>query len=117
MAIAGSDVPRPPEFTQGHRAVRRCRRGFGVFSVATLPGAVSVQEDRLKGILGIVGVVKHAPADPEHHRAVPDNQRLEGCPRGLITPRDEPIQELRVGHRPDCPEVEQPVHLPKYLVR
>ena len=62
-------------------------------------------------------VVKNAAADPQHHRAVPDHQLFEGRLRGLIAPRDEPVQELRVGHRPDRPEVEQPVHLPEHSVR
>ena len=85
---------------------------------ADRPGPVGQdEEDGLKGILGVVGVVKDAPADAEHHRAVPDHQLLEGRLRGLIAPRDEPVQELRVGHRPDRPEVEQPVHLPEHSVR
>ena len=82
------------------------------------PGPVGQdEEDGLEGILRVVRIVKDAPADPQHHRAVPDHQLLEGRLRGLIAPRDEPVQELRVGHRPDRAEVEQPVHLPEHPVR
>ena len=79
------------------------------------PGPVGQdEEDGLKGILRIVRVVKNAPTDPKHHRAVSDHQLFEGRLRGLIAPRDESVQELRIGHRPDRSEVEQPVHLPEH---
>jgi hypothetical protein len=88
------------------------------FAPADGPGPVGQnQEDGLKGVLRIVRVVKHAPTDPEHHRAVPDHYRFKGHLRGLIAPRDEVVQELRIGHRPDRSEVEQLVHLPKHPVR
>ena len=82
------------------------------------PGPVGQdEEDGLKGILRIVRVVKNAPADTEHHRAVSDHQLFKGRLRGLIAPRDESVQELRIGHRPDRSEIEQPVHLPVHPVR
>ena len=74
------------------------------------------EEDGLEGVFGVVGVVEDTPADPQHHRAVPDHQLLEGRFRGLVAPREEPVQELRVGHRPDRAEVEQSVHLLKDAV-
>ena len=67
------------------------------------------EEGGLEGVLRIVGVMKDAPADPQHHRAVPGHQLLEGRLRGLIAPRGEPLQELRIGHRPGRAEVEQPM--------
>ena len=60
------------------------------------PGPVGQnEEDGLKRILRIVRVVKNAPADPKHHRAVADHQLFEGRLRGLIAPRDDSVQELR----------------------
>jgi hypothetical protein len=77
------------------------------------PGPVGQhQKDGLKGILRIVGVAEYSPADPEYHRAVSDHQFLEGRFRVVIAPRDESVQELRIGHRPDRTKVEQPVRLP-----
>jgi len=71
------------------------------------PGPVGQnEEDGLKGILRIVRVVKNAPADPKHHRSVSDYQLFEGRLPSLIAPRDESVQELRIGHRPDRSQVE-----------
>ena len=67
------------------------------------------EEDGLEGVLRVVIVMKDAPADPQHHRAVPDHQLLEGRVRGLVATRGEPVQELRVGHHPDRAQVEQPM--------
>jgi len=53
----------------------------------------------------------------EHHRTVPGHQPLEGRLRDLALPRDEPLQELGVRHRPYHSQIEQPVHLPVHPVR
>jgi hypothetical protein len=81
------------------------------------PGPVGQdEEDGLKGILCIVRIVKDAPADTEHHRAVSDHQLLEGRLGGLVAPRDESVEELRIGHRPERSVVEQPVDLPLHPI-
>ena len=84
---------------------------------ADRPGPVGEdEEDGLKGVLGIMIVAEAALADPEHDRAVPVDQLLEGGLRDLVAPRDEPFEELRVGDRPDRPVVEQPVNVPEHSV-
>jgi hypothetical protein len=84
---------------------------------ATPPGPVGQDEEHgLKGIFRIVRVVKNAPADSKHHRAVPDHRLFEGRLRGLIAPQDESVEELRIGHCPGRSEVEQPAHLSVHLL-
>src|SRR5262249_14625625 len=61
------------------------------------------QECRLEGILGGVWVAEDLMADPQHHRAMPTHQRLEGDLPERVAAGREPGQELAVryplGHR------------------
>ncbi len=52
------------------------------------------QEGGLEGILGVLGVVQHAPADAEDHRSMPPHQQLE---RRLIAVLEKTLQQMRIG--------------------
>ena len=54
------------------------------------------QEGRLEGVLRVVRVGQHAPADAEDHRAMPLDQGREGQLGGLGGARRESFQELAV---------------------
>ena len=66
----------------------------------------------MKGVFRVVGVTKDALANAQHHRPVPDHQLFKGRLCFLIAMREEPVQELCVGHGPDRSDTEEPVHLP-----
>jgi hypothetical protein len=51
------------------------------------------EEGGLKGILGRVLIVRHIPADAQHHRAVPPQEQLE---RRFVMPGHETTQQIRV---------------------
>jgi len=46
------------------------------------------EKRRLEGVLGVLDMAQHAPAEAEHHRPVPPHQRLEG---GLVATGDEAV--------------------------
>jgi hypothetical protein len=52
------------------------------------------EEDRLKGILGIVHIAQNAPANMVHQGAVPIDQ---SCKRRFISIGDESVQKPGVG--------------------
>jgi len=54
------------------------------------------QESRLEGVLGIVPVAEHAPADAEHQRSVPADQRGKGAlfARACEPFEQEPVRQL-----------------------
>ena len=65
------------------------------------------QESGLEGILRVMRVGQHAPADPPDHRAVPLDQGRERKLRGLAPAGREPLQELPVRKIPDGSDVHQ----------
>jgi len=64
------------------------------------------KESGLEGVLRIVRVPQHAPANTEDHWTVTDHKLLECRFRRLVPPRDKPFQELSIGHRSDRAQVE-----------
>ena len=70
------------------------------------------QERGLEGVLGVVRVSQHAPADPQDHRPVPLHQDREGQLGGLAPVGGEPLQELAVGQLADRADVEERPELP-----
>src|SRR5262249_10544185 len=54
------------------------------------------QEGGLEGVLSVVGVGQDAPADPQHHRPVPVQERLK---RFRVVLPEEALQQQRVGDR------------------
>ena len=52
------------------------------------------QEGGLEGVLRVLDVPEHAPADGEHHRPVPPQQQGECF---LLMPLRKPLQKLTVG--------------------
>jgi hypothetical protein len=56
-----------------------------------LPGQGN--ESRLEGVLGVVPVAKHAPADAQDQRALSPHQGREG---GLVTLAGKALQKLAV---------------------
>jgi hypothetical protein len=68
------------------------------------------EERGLEGILGIVRVVQHAPADAEDHRTVGPHDSLE---RGLISMRHEPLQQLPLAGPDRRPVFEEALDAPE----
>jgi hypothetical protein len=52
------------------------------------------EERGLEGVLGVVGVAQHPPADTQDHRAVAAHEGLEGA---LIAAQRKNLQELPIG--------------------
>ena len=76
------------------------------------PGLLDQDQERgLEGILCIVRVDQHAPADAQDHRPVPLDQDREGQLGRLAPVGREPLQELAVGQVPDRPHVEERAEL------
>jgi hypothetical protein len=70
------------------------------------------QKSGLEGILRVVRVGQHAPADPQDHRSVPLEQDRERQ-RGSLAPAGrKPFQELPVRPFPDRSQVEERAKLP-----
>ena len=81
------------------------------------PGPVGQdEEDGLKGILRVVRVAR----TPRQTRSTIGPCRITSSSKAASAASsrrdDESVQELRIGHRPDRSEVEQPVHLPVHPV-
>ncbi len=70
------------------------------------------QERGLEGVLRVVRVGQHAPADPHDHRPVALDQDREGQLGGLAAVGGEPLQELAVGQLADRTHVEERPELP-----
>jgi hypothetical protein len=70
------------------------------------------QEGRLKGVLRVVRVGQHAPADSQDHRSMPLEQRGEGEVGSLASAGRKPLQKLPVGQLPDRAHVEERAQLP-----
>ncbi len=62
-------------------------------------------ERRLEGVIHIIGVTEHLPANSKDHRPKSDDNRLEG---DRITPLDEPRKNLPFGEPRDRPWVDEP---------
>ena len=78
------------------------------------PGLADQDQERgLEGILGVVRIIQHAPADAQHHRPMPLHQDREGQLGGLAPVGREPLQELSVRQVPDRPHVEERAELPE----
>ncbi len=77
------------------------------------PGLLDQDQERgLEGVVSVMGVAKHGPADAEHHRPMTMDQRRERQLRGLILTRREPLEQLRVSQADDRPHVEEGAELP-----
>ena len=74
-------------------------------ALADRPGLLDQdQERRLEGIGDVVRIVQDAPADAQHHRPVPMEDRLE---RRLVAMGEESLQELGLAQARDGPRVEE----------
>ena len=100
LPASGGVRPGPRRDPRG-RAEQPARHRLPLLDRARPPD--QCEERRLKGILGVVRVVEHAPAEPQHHRPVPRHQRLER----RILAVEEPPQQLAVGQRSQGPGAEQ----------
>jgi hypothetical protein len=69
------------------------------------------QEGCLEGILGMVLIAEHAPANAEYHRPVPFHQ---GSKRWLISPSGETLQELPIGDGASLWRRDQFLDVPDY---
>ena len=63
-----------------------------------VPALRQHEEGCLKGVFGVLDSTEDVPADPEHHRSVPLDQRLEGGLRVFFLPGQEPRQEEVASH-------------------
>ena len=75
------------------------------------------QERCLEGVLGVLPVAQHPPADAQNHRPVPMHQFLERRLGVVASLGDETVQKLSVRQAPDCPLTEQPADLPEPRAR
>ena len=57
-------------------------------------------------------VAEHHPADPQHHRPVALDDRLERRPGRLVVDGREPLEQFRVAQPADGPDLEQPLEPP-----
>jgi hypothetical protein len=72
-------------------------------------GLLDQHEKRgLEGVIDVVRVVEQGAADSEHGCAVACDDCLEG---GVVTMRDEPIEELPLGQSRDASRPEEPLDL------
>ncbi len=69
------------------------------------------EKRRLKCVIRLVRVGQNAPADPQHHRAVPLNQRSESQVCNGVAGGNESVQELPVREAVARPCREKRVHL------
>ena len=65
------------------------------------------QERGLEGVLGVVRVIQHVPADPHDHRAVPRDERLERGFGVLEARPADPGEQLAIGEAGDRPHLKQ----------
>ena len=61
-----------------------------------VPALRQHEEGCLKGVFGVLVSTEDVPADPEHHRSVPLDQRLEGGLRVFFLPGQERINQLLI---------------------
>ena len=81
------------------------------------PGAIGeCLNARLKGVLGVVGLLERRPAYAENHWSVPDHQLFEGRLGTIILLGDKPVQKLRIGNRSHSSELVYAIDLSKHLV-
>ena len=74
-------------------------------AIADRPGLLDQDEEGgLKRVGDVVRIIQHAPADAQHHRPVPVEDRLEGRPVAL---GQEPIEELGLAQPGDRPRPEE----------
>ena len=60
-------------------------------------------------------VAEHHPADPQHHRPVALDDRLERRPGRLVIDGREPLEQFRVAQPADRANLEQPLEPPAGL--
>ncbi len=74
-------------------------------AIADRPGLLDQdQEGGLESVGDVVRVIEHAPADAQHHRPVPMEDRLEGRRVAMC---QEALQELSLAQARDGPSVEE----------
>ena len=110
-------VPPSPGYSRpraGRRAVRDLMEpGTQRIAHPQAPGLLDQDQERgLEGVVSVMGVAKDCPADPEYHRAVAMDQRLERQLGRLVPTRGEPLEQLRVSQTNDRPLVEEGLELP-----
>ena len=96
----------PGRGTATRRGARRCTASGPARPDPDRPRVPHQFEERhLVRVLGLVGVVEDAAADPPDDRTVPPDDRLERRP---VPPGHEAIQQMLVGHRLDPREAGRP---------
>ena len=82
--LVSAAASRSSSSPQGHPHGHAIQPGTDRIPRTELAGpAHQHQERRLERVLDVTLILEHAPADTQHHRPVPGDQRLE---RRLITP-------------------------------
>ena len=71
------------------------------------------EERRLEGVLRVVPVVEHPPADGQDHRPVAPDEGLEG---GLVLPVGEGAEQAAVGLPPGGLPAHQAPDVPENIV-
>ena len=112
--LAGCAGPRIECGAAGD-AVEPARQLFPPRDRRRFPG--QHEKCRLKGILGLVSVPQHAPADAQDHHAMPLDQSRERRLRGFIAAGDKPLEKLCIAELPGRPAMEQRVQVSRYLSR
>ena len=96
-----------PSVTPGRVGLRSYRRAVGHLvepvpqhlAIADRPGLADEQEERgLEGVLRVLRLVEHVPADAEDHRPMPPDEHLEGGLRLRGQSVQEPRQQLAIAH-------------------
>ncbi len=98
-------VPFDPTAASGFDRSPRCNpRGDSVQPTgngASIANPIGIsQQDKeccLKRVLGIVGIVQHSLANPQHHWSMPLEEQLEGRLEGLDIGGHDPVDQLPVG--------------------
>ena len=71
------------------------------------------QKRGLKRILDVVRVAQHAPADSQHHRSMPLDQRRERRLGHFAMSRRELLEQLPVRQSADGPNIEKHAQVPR----
>jgi hypothetical protein len=77
------------------------------------PGFADQDKKRhLERVVGIVSVAREGAADPQHHRAVPLDERRERKLRRLTRSGDRLLQKLPIGQPGEASDIEQRRQMP-----